>query len=71
MRWQGHLGQDLWEREVDVAGARASVEEFWLALGGPIPESEVFRKDRKIVIDKATTNNNETTQVRATERFDL
>ena len=30
---QGYPGQDSWEREVKVAGARASVEEFWLALG--------------------------------------
>ena len=32
VRWQGYPGQDSWEREVNVTGARASVEEFWLAL---------------------------------------
>ena len=41
----GYPGQDSWERGVNVAGARASVEEFWLALGEPMPESEVFRKN--------------------------
>ena len=39
-----------------MAGARASVEEFWLALDEPMPESEVFRKNKrwkqKIEIDK-------------------
>ena len=55
VRWQGYPGQDSWEREVSVAGARAAVEEFWLTLGEPMPESEVFRKNKrwkqKIVID--------------------
>jgi hypothetical protein len=49
-------GQDSWEREVNAAGARASVEEFWLALDEPMPESEEFRKNKrwkqKIEIDK-------------------
>ena len=39
-----------------MAGARAAVEEFWIALGEPMPESEVFRKNKrwkhKIVVDK-------------------
>ena len=39
VKWEGYPGQDSWEREVNVAGARASVEEFWLALGEPMPES--------------------------------
>jgi hypothetical protein len=56
VRWQGYTSQDSWEREVNVAGARASVAEFWLALDEPMPESEVFRKNKrwkqKIEIDK-------------------
>ena len=56
VRWQGYPGQDSWEREVNVTGARAAVEEFWIALGEPMPESEVFRKNKrwkqKIVVDK-------------------
>ena len=42
----------------NVAGARAAVEEFWLALGEPMPESEVFHiqkeqnMETKIVINK-------------------
>ena len=56
VKWEGYPGQDSWEREVNVAGARASVEEFWLALGEPMPESEVFRKNKrckqKVVIDQ-------------------
>ena len=33
VRWQGYPGQDSWEKEVNVAGARAAVEEFWLCSG--------------------------------------
>ena len=47
VRWQGYLGQDSWEREVNLAGARASVEEFWFALEEPMPDSEVFRKNKR------------------------
>ena len=46
VRWQGCPGQDSWEREVNVAGARAAIEESWLTLGEPMPESEVFRKKK-------------------------
>ena len=47
VRWQGYLGQDSWEREVNLAGARTSVEEFWFALEEPMPDSEVFRKNKR------------------------
>ena len=47
VRWQGYQGQDSWEREVNLAGARATVEEFWSALEEPMPDSEVFRKDKR------------------------
>ena len=45
--WQGYLGQDPWEREINVAGARGAVEDFWAALQEPMPESEVFRKNKR------------------------
>ena len=48
VRWQGYLGQDSWEREENLAGARAAVEEFWIALKEPMPNSEVFRKKKTI-----------------------
>ena len=40
------MGQDSWEREVNLAGARprAAVEDFWIALEELMPDSEVFRK---------------------------
>ena len=41
------MGQDSWEREVNVAGAMASVEEFWLAFDEPMPEREVFKKNKR------------------------
>ena len=50
VRWQGYLDQDSWEGEVNVhvaSRARASAEEFWLALDQPMPESEVFRKNKR------------------------
>ena len=48
VRWQGYLGQDSWEREENLAGARVAVEEFWIALKEPMPDSEVFRKNKMI-----------------------
>ena len=72
VRGRGYPGQDSWDREVNVAGATAAVEEFWLTLGEPMPESEVFRNKRwkqKIVIDKKATKRH--IEVGATERFDL
>ena len=58
--WQGYPGQESWERGVNVAGARASVEEFWLAFDQQMPESEVFRKNKRwkqmIGIDKKQRN---------------
>ena len=50
VRWQGYLGQDSWEREKNLAGAssRAAVEEFWITLKEPMPNSEVFRKKKMI-----------------------
>ena len=51
-RWLGYLGQDSWEREVNLAGARAAVEDFWIALEEPMPDSEVmsevFRKTNEV-----------------------
>jgi hypothetical protein len=47
VKWQGYPGQDSWEREANVAGARSSVEEFWFALGEPMPESAIFRKNER------------------------
>ena len=47
VRWQGYLGQDSWEREENLAGARAAVEEFWIALEEPMPDNEVFRKNKR------------------------
>ena len=29
VRWLGYMGHDSWEREVNLAGARAAVEDFW------------------------------------------
>jgi hypothetical protein len=43
----GYLGQDSWEREVNLAGARAAVEDFWIALEEPMPDSEVLRKHKR------------------------
>ena len=48
VRWQGYLGQDSWEREENLAGAWAAVEEFWVALEEPMPDSEVFRKTNEV-----------------------
>ena len=51
-----HPSQELVGERSNVAGARAAVEEFWLVLGEPMPESEVFRKNKrwkqKNVIDR-------------------
>ena len=46
VRWQGYLGHDSWKREENLAGARAAVEEFWIAFEEPMPDSEVFRKNK-------------------------
>ena len=45
----GYMGQDSWEREVNHAGAiaRAAVEDFWIALEEPMPDGEVFRKNKR------------------------
>ena len=32
---------------MNLAGARASVEEFWFALEEPMPDSEVFRGNKR------------------------
>ena len=45
--WQEYPGQDSWEREINMAGARGAVEDFWAALHEPMPESEVFRKNKR------------------------
>ena len=34
--WQGYPGQDSWERETNVAGARGAVKDFWAALQEPM-----------------------------------
>ena len=34
VRWPGYLGQDSWEREENLAGARVAVEEFTALLRG-------------------------------------
>jgi hypothetical protein len=34
-------------REENLAGARTAVEEFWIALEGPMLDSEVFRKNKR------------------------
>ena len=47
VRWQGYLGQESWEGEENLVGARAAVEEFWIALEEPMPDSEVFRKNKR------------------------
>ena len=43
VRWLGYLGQVSWEREVNLAGARAGVEDFWIALEEPMPEKKQTR----------------------------
>ena len=40
VRWQGYLGQDSWERGVNLAGARVAMEEFWIALEELMSDSE-------------------------------
>ena len=45
--WQGYPGHDSWERKINVVGARGAVEDFWAALQEPMPESEVFRKNKR------------------------
>ena len=47
VRWQGYLRQDSWEREENLAGVRVAIEEFWIAHEEPMPDSEVFRKNKQ------------------------
>ena len=52
VRWQGYLWQESWEKEANFAGARAAVEEFWIALEEPMPDSEVFRRTDRNEVSK-------------------
>ena len=47
VKWQVYLGQDSWESEVNLADVRTSVEGFWFALEEPMPDSGVFRGNKR------------------------
>ena len=51
VRWLGYLGHDPWGKEVNLAaclaGARAAIEDFWIALEEPMPDSEVLRNHKR------------------------
>jgi len=66
VRWLGYLGQDSWEREVNLAaclaGARAAVEDFWIALEEPMPDSEVLgkhKRDRQMIANSTNQKKKE------------